>query len=53
MLQAQCGIPGGEMDTLWQQAKALLEHESLQRFFDPQQYLSANNEMPYVNAPAN
>jgi ATP-dependent helicase/nuclease subunit A len=22
----------------------------LQRFFDPQHYLSANNEMPYVNA---
>ena len=50
VLQAQCGIPDGEMDSLWQQARALLEHESLQRFFDPQHYLSANNEMPYVNA---
>jgi ATP-dependent helicase/nuclease subunit A len=50
VLQAQCGIPAAEMDTLWQQARALLEHDSLQRFFDPQHYLSANNEMPYVNA---
>jgi ATP-dependent helicase/nuclease subunit A len=50
VLQARCGIPDGEMDTLWQQAQALLEHESLQRFFDPQHYLSANNEIPYVNA---
>jgi ATP-dependent helicase/nuclease subunit A len=50
VLQALCGIPNGEMDTLLQQARALLEHESLQRFFDPQLYLSANNEMPYVNA---
>jgi ATP-dependent helicase/nuclease subunit A len=38
------------MDTLWQQALALLEHASLQRFFDPQHYLGANNEVPYVNA---
>jgi ATP-dependent helicase/nuclease subunit A len=50
VLQAQCGIPAGEMDTLWQQARALLQHDSLQRFFDPQHYLSASNEMPYVNA---
>jgi len=50
VLQALCGIPAGEMDNLWQQAEALLELESLQRFFDPQRYLSASNEMPYVNA---
>ena len=49
-LQAQCGIPSGEMDGLWQQAQALLAQAPLQRFFDPQHYLSANNEMPYVNA---
>jgi ATP-dependent helicase/nuclease subunit A len=49
VLQAQCGIPAGEMDTLWQQAQALLGHDALQRFFDPQHYLSASNEMPYVN----
>jgi ATP-dependent helicase/nuclease subunit A len=50
VLQAQCGIPDGEMNTLWQQARALLADASLQRFFDPQFYLSASNEMPYVNA---
>jgi ATP-dependent helicase/nuclease subunit A len=49
-LQAQCGIPFGEMDALWQQAQALLAQSSLQRFFDPQHYRNACNEMPYVNA---
>ena len=49
-LQAQCGIPPGEMDGLLQQAQDLLAQASLQRFFDPQHYLNANNEMPYVNA---
>jgi ATP-dependent helicase/nuclease subunit A len=49
-LQQRLGIPSGEMDTLWQQAQHLLALPPLQRFFDPQHYLSANNEMPYVNA---
>jgi ATP-dependent helicase/nuclease subunit A len=49
-LQQSCGIPLGEMDSLWQQAQALLAQAPLQRFFDPQHYLSACNEMPYVNA---
>lgn len=49
-LQAQCGIPAGEMDALWQQAQALLAHAGLQRFFDESGYLSADNELPYVNA---
>ncbi|MEO7622358.1 MAG: UvrD-helicase domain-containing protein [Gallionella sp.] len=49
-LQQRCAIPLGEMDALWQHAQALLEHASLQRFFDPQHYLEAHNEMPYVNA---
>jgi ATP-dependent helicase/nuclease subunit A len=49
-LQQRCGIPPGEMDALWQQAQALLAQASLQRFFDPQHYLNAHNEMPYVNA---
>ncbi|HEY8888413.1 MAG TPA: 3'-5' exonuclease, partial [Gallionella sp.] len=48
-IQMQCGIPAGEIDTFWRQAQALLAHAPLQRFFDPQHYLSANNEMPYVN----
>jgi ATP-dependent helicase/nuclease subunit A len=49
-LQQRCAIPSGEMDALWQHAQALLEHASLQRFFDPQHYLEAHNEMSYVNA---
>jgi len=49
-LQQSCCIPPGEMASLWQQAKTLLAQASLQRFFDPQHYRSAYNEMPYVNA---
>jgi len=50
MLQAQCSIPTGEIDTLWRQAQAMLEQATLKRFFDPKHYLSASNEMPYVNS---
>jgi ATP-dependent helicase/nuclease subunit A len=49
-LQVRCAIPAEEMDALWQQAQALLARAPLQRFFDPQHYRSANNEMSYVNA---
>ncbi len=49
-LQMRCGIPAGEMESLWQQAQALLALPNLQRYFDPQHYRSACNEMPYVNA---
>lgn len=37
------------MESLWQQAQHLLALPNLQRFFDPQHYRSACNEMPYVN----
>ncbi|MDO8812659.1 MAG: UvrD-helicase domain-containing protein [Gallionella sp.] len=49
-LQMRYGIPQSEMETLWQQAQHLLTSPQLARFFDPQQYRSACNEMPYVNA---
>ncbi len=49
-LQQHCGIPVGEMESLWQQAQHLLALPALQRFFDPQHYRNACNEMPYVNA---
>ena len=49
-LQQRCGIPPNEMDSLWQQAQHLLALPHLQRYFDPQHYLSANNEVSYVNA---
>jgi len=49
-LQQRCGIPSNEMDTLWLQAQHLLSLPQLQRYFDPQYYRNACNEMPYVNA---
>ena len=38
------------MESLWQQAQHLLTSPQLARFFDSQQYRSACNEMPYINA---
>ncbi|CAH1388221.1 UvrD-helicase domain-containing protein [Candidatus Nitrotoga sp. M5] len=49
-LQLQHGISSDDMDSLWQQAQHLLTLPTLQRFFDPQCYCKAYNEMPYVNA---
>jgi ATP-dependent helicase/nuclease subunit A len=50
VLRQLFAIPSAEMETLWQQAHHLLAAPQLARFFDPQQYRSASNEMPYVNA---
>ena len=49
-LQILCGIPADEINVLWQQAQHLLVLPQLQRFFDPQYYCYACNELPYVNA---
>ncbi|MDQ3267460.1 MAG: UvrD-helicase domain-containing protein, partial [Pseudomonadota bacterium] len=49
-LQLQCEISSSDMESLWQQAQHLLALPELQRFFDPQHYCGAYNEMPYVNA---
>jgi ATP-dependent helicase/nuclease subunit A len=49
-LQQRLNIPASEIETLWQQAQHLLTSPPLARFFDAQQYRSASNEMPYVNA---
>jgi ATP-dependent helicase/nuclease subunit A len=49
-LQQRLNIPASEIETLWQQAQHLLTSPPLARFFDAQQYHSASNEMPYVNA---
>jgi ATP-dependent helicase/nuclease subunit A len=38
------------MAPLWQQAHSLLTLPQLARFFDAQQYRTACNEMPYINA---
>jgi ATP-dependent helicase/nuclease subunit A len=37
-------------DGLWSDAHAILTAPSLRRFFDPAQYLSARNEVAYVDA---
>ena len=49
-LQHRLAIPSAEIDTLWQQAQHLLTLPQLARFFDAQQYRSASNELPYINA---
>jgi ATP-dependent helicase/nuclease subunit A len=49
-LQQRFAIPDGEIEGLWQQARNLLASPQLARFFDSNQYRSASNEMPYVNA---
>ncbi|MDO8464258.1 MAG: UvrD-helicase domain-containing protein [Gallionella sp.] len=50
VLGQRFAIPSTEMETLWQQVQHLLTSPQLTRFFDPQHYRSASNEMPYVNA---
>ncbi len=49
-LQHRLAIPSAEMEVLWQQAQHLRTSPQLARFFDAQQYRSACNEMPYINA---
>lgn len=49
-LRQRCGISEAEFDSLLEQAQSLLQQPHLQRFFDPQHYRSACNEMPYVDA---
>ena len=49
-LRQRCGIPESEFDALLGQAHSLLAQPHLQRYFDPQHYCRACNEMPYVDA---
>jgi len=49
-LQQRIDIPPDEMEVHWQQAQHLISLPQLARYFDTQQYCSASNEMPYVNA---
>jgi len=49
-LQQQLAIASSEIESLWQQAQHLLILPQLTRFFDAQQYRSACNELPYINA---
>jgi len=50
ILRQRLSIPPEEMEVLWHQAHSLLESPLLARYFDPRQYRSACNEMPYINA---
>ncbi len=50
VLQHRLAIPNSEMESLHQQAQHLLAAPHLARFFDPQQYQTAHNELPYINA---
>jgi ATP-dependent helicase/nuclease subunit A len=49
-LQQRLAIPDDEIGALWRHADDLFASKQLARFFDPEQYQSAGNEMPYVNA---
>ena len=49
-LQLEYGIAAADMKLLRQQAERLLVLSELRRFFDPQHYRFACNELPYVNA---
>jgi len=49
-LRQRLAIPADEMDNLLQQAQSLIAKPSLQRFFEPRNYRSASNELPYVNS---
>jgi ATP-dependent helicase/nuclease subunit A len=49
-LQQRLAIPAEEIESIYQQAQHLLTAPQLARFFDAQQYRSASNEMPYINA---
>jgi ATP-dependent helicase/nuclease subunit A len=43
-------VDAAEFEALWSAAHAILAAPHLQRFFDPAQYLSARNEVAYVDA---
>jgi len=49
-LQQRLGVTGEEMATLQSRAQKLIARPELQRYFDPEQYRRACNEMPYVDA---
>ena len=49
-LQHSLSIPLTEISSLWQQAQHLLSSPELARFFDPLQYQTACNEMPYIDS---
>lgn len=49
-LKEKLGSTDDEFEALWSSAQTLLRAPHLQRFFDPQQYLSAHNELSFCIA---
>lgn len=49
VLQERCGIPADEIDEIWQKALYLIKLPELARFFEPERYRNASNELSYVN----
>jgi ATP-dependent helicase/nuclease subunit A len=44
------GVDDADFESLWSAAQGILAAAHLRRFFDPAQYLSAQNEVAYVDA---
>jgi len=49
-LKQMLGVSEAEFDVLWKAARSIIDEPSLSRFFDPNSYLRAFNELPYVSA---
>ena len=48
-LRQMLGVSDAEFDQLWKSARSIIDEPSLSRFFNPDKYLRAFNEMPYVS----
>jgi len=49
-LAQRIGIPAADFERLLPQAQQLIKQAELIRFFDPQFYIRASNELPYLNS---
>jgi ATP-dependent helicase/nuclease subunit A len=49
-LQERLSTDEAEFESLWSDARAILAAAEVRRFFDPSQYVSARNEVAYVDS---
>jgi ATP-dependent helicase/nuclease subunit A len=49
-LRRMLSVSEAEFDALWRSAHSIIEEPSLSRFFNPDHYLHAFSELPYVSA---
>jgi len=49
-LRQMLGVSDAEFEVLWKSARSIIDEPSLSRFFKPDSYLRAFNELPYVSA---